>query len=1094
MTSAELTGSTISCPSCGELNPPGSRFCNRCGAQLGDQPALREERKLVSILFVDLVGFTARSDRADPEDVRDALQLYHADAKQRIEQYGGVLEKFIGDAVMAVFGAPISHGDDAERAVRAGLRVLEGLEELNQQHGLDLAARAAVNTGEAVVAVDAARDGSALATGDVVNTASRLQSAAPPGRLIVGSETYRATRHAVLYESFESVAAKGKADALSGWLAVEAAAEPMQRPVAAEALFGRTREVDLMLSLWQHALVEHRPHLVTLLGPPGIGKSRLCREISARVTDDGGRILRGRCLPYEEQAGYQAFSRLVHEACGILESDPPAVAREKLQRTVSELMPQSEASEALRHLALLLGLAPDDAVPQVLLLYFAARRFIECVGVVQPTVFVFEDIHWAQSSEIALLEYLAQHVRDSPVMIVAAARPELLDTRPTWGSGLVAQTTILLDPLPPAEAGALAAQLLQSGERSFDLDRLVEVAGGNPLFLEELAASVLELGESGELPVTVREAIAARIDAMPPNARSAVLAAAIIGKTFWRGVLDAVAGIDDIDDALGILEARDLIRRDPASQLGGDAQFTFKHMLIREVAYATVPRARRREGHAAVARHVEETLGEATETLSAILAYHWREAGEPARAIPYLLAAADSARRGWAKGAVVDLYSRALELAEDDGLRRRIRFQRGLALVELADYPRADEELGLLVPELQGQARLDALIARGHATLWTERDAETLAIAEQALPLARELGDETAVAAAFAMESQALAMRGGAGDLDRALELGDEALERWVPGTRALDLRHHLHLHADATYWTGQYERSVELSRRTRALAHDVHSPESLLRGGGLEALALAGLGRHEEAIAIWDDLFELARELGQSPQVVLNYSTLVYRELYDLDEARSRSEEALELSASETFGMPRQFAGSDLLFTQLLAGDIGGAQSVWPKLWDAAANATAWTTWLVAGRLLAARAEIALQAESAEAAAEWAERAIEVARRTRRRKYEGQALATFGQALARLDRSAEALAALRRSVAIADELVGPPARWGARAALGNVAYAFGDDAAASEAYTTAADLIRGFGTSLAPERKEHLLGAPQVTEILSLAGGTTSA
>ena len=208
MASTEATGSgTISCPSCGEPNPPGSRFCNRCGAQLGDQQAPREERKLVSILFVDLVGFTARSDRADPEDVRDALQLYHADAKQKIEQHGGVLEKFIGDAVRAVFGAPVAHGDDAERAVRAGLRVLEGLEELNRQHGLDLSARAAVNTGEAVVAVDAARDGGALATGDVVNTASRLQTSAPVGRLIVGTETYRATRHVVRYESFESIEA-----------------------------------------------------------------------------------------------------------------------------------------------------------------------------------------------------------------------------------------------------------------------------------------------------------------------------------------------------------------------------------------------------------------------------------------------------------------------------------------------------------------------------------------------------------------------------------------------------------------------------------------------------------------------------------------------------------------------------------------------------------------------------------------------------------------------------------------------------------------------------------------------------------------------
>ena len=195
-------------------------------------------------------------------------------------------------------------------------------------------------------------------------------------------------------------------------------------------------------------------------------------------------------------------------------------------------------------------------------------------------------------------------------------------------------------------------------------------------------------------------------------------------------------------------------------------------------------------------------------------------------------------------------------------------------------------------------------------------------------------------------------MRGAEGDLDRAFELGERALELWVPGTRPLDLRHHLHLHADTTYWVGQYERSVELSRQTRALAKDVHSAESLLRGGGLEALALAGLGRHEEAIAIWDELFEIARELGQNTRGLLNYSALAYRELHDLDEARARSEEALELSAAETFGMPRQFAGSDLLFTQLLAGDVGGAQAVWPSLWKGAEKATGWTTWLIAGRL----------------------------------------------------------------------------------------------------------------------------------------------
>jgi class 3 adenylate cyclase/tetratricopeptide (TPR) repeat protein len=1075
------------CTSCGAENPPLARFCNSCGARLEAPAGPREERKLVSILFVDLVGFTARSDQADPEDVRDALQLYHASAKQRIEQHGGVLEKFIGDAVMAVFGAPVAHGDDAERAVRAGLRVLQGIEELNREHELDLAARAAVNTGDALVSLDA-QDGGALATGDVVNTASRLQSSAPPGRLIVGAETYRATRHAIRYAELPAVEAKGKTQAVEAWLAEETAGLPADRKVE-RPLVGRSRELELIRSFWIRALEEHRPHLITLVGPPGIGKSRLCWEVKNLVASGGGRVLRGRCLPYEDQAGYQAFSRLVHELSGILESDPPDVARQKLRRTVEELLPAAEVDETTRYLSLLLGLAQEEDVAQVLLLYFAARRFIECAGLAQPTVFVFEDIHWAQSSELALLEYLAKHVRDSPVMLVAAARPELLDAQSTWGSGLTAQTTIMLEPLSPLEAGALAAEIVRyAGD--IDVARLVEVAGGNPLFLEELAASIVEQGDGDQLPVTVREAIAARIDALPADARNALLSAAVIGKVFWRGLLEAIGNIEDLDETLGSLEARDFIRRDPSSQLSDDQQFVFKHMLIREVAYSTVPRAARRERHAAVARFVEEKLAGASETLSNILAYHWREAGEPARAIPYLLAAAEAARRGWAKGAVVDLYSRALELAEDDELRRDIRMKRGLALVELGDYPSADQELGELIPELQGQQRLDALIARAHATVWTEQDAKTLELAEEALALVDEVGDETALAAALAAKSQGLAMRGTEeDDLDQALALGDRALDVWVPGTRALDLRHHLHLHADTLYWTGQYERSAELSQETRAVASDLHSAESLLRGGGMEALALAGLGRHEEAIVIFDELFEIGRELGQRREVLLNYSALVYRELYDLAEARRRSEEALALSAAMTFGMPRQFAGCDLLMTSILGGDIGGAQAAWPALWEGAGKATGWTTWLIAGRLASSRAEIALHSETPESAVEWAERAIKIARRTKRRKYETRSLEILGQALAKLGRREEALQTLRFSVTLADELVGPPARWRTRETLGKVLYELGDDDGAATTYQEARQLVDGFVETLAPERAAMLLSAPGVAEIVSLAG-----
>jgi class 3 adenylate cyclase/tetratricopeptide (TPR) repeat protein len=1075
----------LQCANCGTANLAGSRFCSSCGAAFGDSAPVQEQRKLVSVLFVDLVGSTARADEADPEDVRDELQIYHRAAKQCIEEYGGVLEKFIGDAVMAVFGAPVAHGDDAERAVRAGLRVLEGIERLNAEHELDLAARAAVNTGEALVSVEHARTGGALATGDVVNTASRLQNAAPPGRVIVGAETYRATRHAIRYEELEPVEAKGKADAVETWLAVEASSTPAERPLGTTPLVGRQREVALLQSVWGRALDEQRPHLVTLVGPPGIGKSRLCGEIASLVAADGGRVLRGRCQPYEEKAGYQAFSRVVRDAAGVLESDPPPVARGKLETSVHTLMPLDERPDTLRFLLLLLGLAPDDEVRDGRLLFFAARRFIECLSQAQPTVFLFEDVHWADSSELELLTYLGQYVRDAPTMLVATARPEFLDARPTWGAGLLAQTMIPLEPLAPEAAQMLVAHLVElSGAAAIDPDRLVEVAGGNPLFLEELAASVAEFGGSEELPVTVREAIAARIDAMPQDVRDALLSAAVIGRTFWRGALETVAPTVDVDDALHALEARDFIRRDSSSQLAGDSQYTFKHMLIREVAYSTVPRAARRERHAAVAQYVEDTV--AGETRSTILAYHWREAGQPARAIPYLLDAADAARRSWARDAVIDLYTRAFDLAEDEELRRRVRLQRGLALVELADYGPAIEELRLLVPELGGPEKLDALLGLALSYVWTELDAEAIETAAEALRVAREVGDDTGIAAALAAESEGLAMRGGDGDLDRALEVGDRALELWVPGTRPFELTHMLHLHANTLAWRGEYERSLELSRQTRALARDVHSAESLLRGEGLEALALAGLGRHEEAIVIWDQLFEVQKELGGSRRVVLNYSALAYREVYDLDEARRRSEETLELSAGMPFGMPRQFAGADLVWTDLLAGDIGSAQTAWPERWEAAEQATGWTTWLIAGRLLAARAEIALAAETPEAATEWAHRAVDVARRTRRFKYEARSLTTLGEALVRLGRRDEGLATLRSAVKIADGIVSPFARWNARAVLGRIAHELGRDEEAGDAYLQAREIVDSFSASLAPQRADALAKSPVVQEIRS--------
>jgi len=1081
-----------SCPACGEANPDHAKFCLKCGTALTPATPRGEERKLVSVLFVDLVGFTSRSDRADPEDVRDTLQLYHSKVKEQIERYGGTVEKFIGDAVMAVFGAPVAHGDDAERAARAGLRALEAVEELNREHPpLDLSARAAVTTGEAVVAVGSVPElGEALAMGDVVNTASRLQSAAPTGRLVVGEETYRATRNVIAYEEMDSILAKGKREPIRAWLAVAPVAAPAERPVTSAPMVGRDREMALVESIWDRAVAERRPHLVTVIGPAGIGKSRLLVEISSSIGSRGGRAVRGRCLPYETRAVYGAFSQHVKQIAGVFEQDPPETAREKLAGAVSALVPEQEAPELTRYLSLLLGLGVDEPVDQRVLLFFAARRFIERVASEQPTMFVFEDVHWADGGELDLLEYLGTHVREASALLLALARPELLERRPTWGSGLGAQTTISLEPLSSLDASAIAAHVLAGVPQSTSaVARLIEVAEGNPLFVEELTASLVEGAQrSGELPTTVKSAIASRLDALPPDARALLLDASVIGKSFWRGALQALGAAYPIDEALEALEARDLVRREPLSRVRGDTEFTFKHMLIRDVAYATLPRGGRRERHAAIARYIEEAGPEQAKDLAWLLAHHWAGAGEPSKAIDYLLLAAERARLAWAKDEVMELYARALELAEDDELRTRIRLLRGLARVMLEDFENAADELGDLLPLLSGADELEAILAMSRATHWTERTDQTIELAERALALAQQLDAREMLGPAMARLSQGHAMRGNAGDLDRALELGERALDVWVSGTRAVELAEHDHLLADQHYWTGRYVRTLELARAGRELAVDPSSAEALLRGGGMEGLALAAMGRYEEAVGIFDAKIALGRELGRPVRVLLNYSTMAYRDLYDLAEARRRSEESLEQRGWSSFNMPWMNAATDLLQTELLGGEFGAAEVRWGGLWDDVRRSTAWERWFLGGKLAAARAEIALHVEGAEAAADWAQKAIDMALPVGRLKYETVARVILAEALLAMGRTEEAVAELQTAVREADGLGSPPSRWKSRAALGRALNAMGRDDEAERAFREASDVIQEVAGSLSPERAASFRNAAPILEVLRSA------
>ena len=660
------------CTRCGQENPEGAKFCNACGATLGEPGRTGEERRIVSVLFVDLVGFTSQAEKLDPEDVRAILTPYYERVRAELERFGGSVEKFVGDAVMGVFGAPTTYGDDPERAVRAAFAVRDWAE----QDGLQV--RIAVNTGEAIVELEARPGhGEAMIAGDVVNTAARLQSAAPVGAVLVGEETYTSTRGSIEYRPSQPVKAKGKEAPVRAWLAVRATSAVGERPVTPVPMIGRDRELAVLTGIWERVAEEGRAHFATVFGPAGIGKSRLGLELSQLVAAQGGRVIRGRSTPYGASSPYSAFGQQVKQIAAIFDSDEPAEARTKLAAGVAELAGPAAAEEHAPHLAMLLGLEGESHVADRETLFFSARVVVESIALNGPALLLYEDIHWADASLLDLLETFAARVRDVPVFFVALARPELLTDRPGWGGGLPAYTAVPLDPLTATSSKELAKQLLTYASLTIDgASAIAETAEGNPLFIEELSASLAERSTSDahHLPTSVRAIIAARLDSLPQDERRVLVDASVVGRVFWRGALSEISPRDDISALLASLETRDLIRREAVSRIRGDQQFGFKHGLIHDVAYQTLPRAARKSRHAAVARFLEATtaVGQSHEAL----AHHWREAGEAERAVDELVAAAEQASHGWAKEHAVALYTQALELMpEDDPRRRSVRLQ-----------------------------------------------------------------------------------------------------------------------------------------------------------------------------------------------------------------------------------------------------------------------------------------------------------------------------------------------------------------------------------------------------------------------------------
>jgi class 3 adenylate cyclase len=699
----------VTCARCRATSPPAFKFCGNCGAQLrreAERQPSREERRVVTVMFADLVGFTARAAKLDPEDVRAMLTPYYASLRDQIESFGGTVEKFIGDAVVGVFGAPVAHGDDPERAVRAALQIRDRVGAMRfAESGGDLEVRIGVNTGEAIVALDARADeGEGMVAGDVVNTAARLQTAAPTNAILVGEETYRCTCTTIDYDPLEPLTVKGKELPVVAWRVRGAPRPPGDRAAPNVPMVGRERELETLDRVWRQVVADRQPHLVTIFGLPGVGKSRLTGEFMQAVGAIGARVVFGRSLPYGESSAYDAFAQQIGQVAGIIGGDTPEVAVDKLRRMIGELI-AGDSEEIVAHLAIMLGLSTDglttdEAVKDRQVLFHSARIAIQAIANAQPTVLVFGDLHWADSSLLDLIEMLASRVDDAPLLLLTAARPELEAKRPGWGALRHDSISLALEPLGREHSRELADRLLANAPHAWGrhtADEIIQAGEGNPLFIEELVASVAERSApTGRgLPTSIRGIIAARLDAVPAPERSVLLAASVVGRTFWSGAIARLfPDANGMLELLDSLEARDLVRREAASRFEGQHQFRFKHSLIRDVAYAALPRARRRDAHAEVAAFFEEV--HAGRDSPAALGHHWLEAGDRDRAADYFSSAAEQASRGWAKAEAVALYKQALTLIPEDDLERRrtVRLKLAVAQQTLYHFALSDADAG----------------------------------------------------------------------------------------------------------------------------------------------------------------------------------------------------------------------------------------------------------------------------------------------------------------------------------------------------------------------------------------------------------------
>ena len=663
------------CTQCGQRNPAGARFCNACAAPLEATAGAREQRKTVTVVFSDVSGSTALGERLDPESLRHVLARYFDVAREAVERHGGVVEKFIGDAVMAVFGVPVVHEDDALRGVRAATDLRLGVaalnEELEHDFGTRLAVRIGVNTGEVVTGTE-----ERLATGDAVNVAARLEQAAQPDEILLGPETVQLLGDLVSVEPLAPLDLKGKAEPLVAHRLVGIHAAPDFPSRAARApMVGRARPLTLLNDAFDNVVAARTCHLFTILGSAGVGKTRLVYEFLRSLGDV--RVVQGRCLSYGEGITYWPVVEVVKQLGGA-EVVSDEAARHALKVVLGELDATAAAT-------------PDQIA-------WAFRKLLEANAVVEPLVCLFDDIQWGEAIFLELVEHVADLSRGAPILLLCMARPELLDRQPNWAGGKLNATSVLLEPLSEDEMDELIASLLDGSALELDLQaRIRRSAGGNPLFVEEMLV-LAQQSRSGDVtvPPSIQALLVARLDQLDPSERHVLERGSIEGEVFHRGGVAALGrGETRLDDSLIALVRKDLLRPELA-QLAGEDGYRFRHLLIRDAAYEALPKATRAELHELFASWLERH-GAALVELDEIVGYHLEQAVRYRREL------------GPVSDDVRETATRAGELLARAGRRAHDRGDRAAAIVL---YERAEQ----LLPK-PSPARVLATLARGRC-LW----------------------------------------------------------------------------------------------------------------------------------------------------------------------------------------------------------------------------------------------------------------------------------------------------------------------------------------------------------------------------------------